>query len=195
MRKDPILLGGLVVSVTVWMGGAALAADEGADLEAAIEELKAEGLSDEEARELAQAAAADLNRELSTPGGRREGEARMIQGGDVVGEGMTPEEHQLAERVGARANELAGQGLSEKEIDGVLRSEFEKEFSQFKEGLELNYRELPEGRPDLGHEPTSQEREQMERYREQSTVEWSEPATREYERPPQEREYTPPQGY
>lgn len=110
-----------------------------ADLEMVIEQLQAEnpGLSKDEAMELAGLASSEVSREILAPGvGAGENrEGIILHSPTNLGSGeLTPEEQALSEKVGARANELAGQGLSKEKVDSVLRKEFEQEFKQF-EGI------------------------------------------------------------
>lgn len=174
-----------------------------ADLETVIEQLQADnpGLSKDEAMELAGLASSEVSREVLTPGvGAGENREGIIlhspthPGIPEVGTGpqpeMTPEEQALAEKVGARAEQLKGEGLSEREIDTLLKSEFEKEFSQHTweagERDDSRLRELyQEGRPvgealqqhergEFGGERPTQE--QIERYRELGGHEIDRPA-------------------
>lgn len=187
---------GYLMGTLLWMGAlfvpgtaASAAPDENsaypekqADLETVIEQLQTEnpGLSKDEAMELAGRASAEVSREVPKPGGD-------------AGEKMTPEEQALAEKVGTRANELAGQGLSKEKVDAALRQEFEKEFKQFEgrmghEGIapgerdDARLKELYErGTPGLVEHAGGLEQRgggvEMERYREMTehgaTQEWA----------------------
>lgn len=229
MGRRFLLMSLWIAGWVAWPGAPALAAEgEGVDLEAVIQGLRAEnpGLSESEARELAGLAVQDLRegegaaRDLSA-GATTEQAGIITQGPSALGAPelggggpgfeMTPEEQALAEQVGARANELAAEGLPPEEVDRVLKEEFAKEFERFKEHeriwhdappgerddarlKELYERGVPgverapglEQREGLGHEPTNQEREQMERYREMGH------GSREFDRPTYEREQPTP---
>lgn len=111
-----------------------------ADLETVIEQLQVDnpGLSKDEAMELAGLASVEAKSQGPLTPGREAGEnpaGIIVQGPGSLGpDEMTPEEQALAEKVGTRANELAGQGFSREKVDSVLRKEFEQEFKQF-EGI------------------------------------------------------------
>lgn len=191
-----------------WPGAIALAAEgEGADMEAVIQELRAENpqLSESEARKLAALAAQDLRegegtaaRDLAA-GTATEQAGILVQGptglgaselgGGYIGGGsgseMTPEEHALAEKMGARVEQLKDEGLSPEEVDATLKEEFAKEFEQFRE-MEKAWHEAAPGERDDARLRDLQERgvpgierahglegregaptkEQIERYRE-----------------------------
>lgn len=176
---------GLWLALAAFGGTLAFAADEEVDLEKVVTDLQAENpeLSEAQARELAELAAGDVAsreaREWTGAGTERTGiivqgpgnlGAPELGGGGPAPE-MTPEERAIAERVGVRAQELAGQGLSEKEVDAALRQEFEKEWS--------------------GHEGMEHSKEQMEHYRgemESHSRDAVEHSSREAERTTHERE-------
>lgn len=194
MGRRFLLAGLWIAGWVAWPGALALAAEgEGVDLEAVIQELRAENpeLSESEARELAGLAVQDVRegegaaRDLSA--GATEQAGIIVTGpgnlgapelGGGPGSEMTPEEHALAEKVGARAEQLKAEGLSEKEIDAVLRGEFEKEFKQFEgkagheggpgERDDAKLKDLYErGVPGIEHAPGLEHREGLElNYRE-----------------------------
>lgn len=196
---------GLWLTWAAWGGVCAFAADEPVDVERVVQDLRAENpdLTEAEARELADLAAADLaGREGREWTGRGTGEAGIITQGppalgapELGGGGpapeMTPEERAIAERVGVRAQELAGQGLSEKEVDAALRQEFEKEWSGH-EGMEHSKEQMEHYRGEMeGHSRDAVEHSSREA--ERTTHEREQPATREtveVERPTVEVERT-----